>query len=96
MATTAQTIKECMHAYGIHSTTLQPELYVPIPDIPAMAVLNGEEEGEGEDNGATATCSSSAATTETKVTVAAPPPACQIVCGKGMCHRLLCCKPVVV
>ena len=25
----AKTIRECLHAYGIHSTTLQPELAVP-------------------------------------------------------------------
>ena len=25
----AKTIRECLHAYGIHSTTLQPELVIP-------------------------------------------------------------------
>ncbi|KAL2189762.1 cation efflux protein [Thermothelomyces heterothallicus CBS 203.75] len=40
----ARTIRECLHAYGIHSTTLQPELLLvppsspPPPDGPVVAV----------------------------------------------------------
>ncbi|KAL2171989.1 hypothetical protein VTG60DRAFT_726 [Thermothelomyces hinnuleus] len=40
----ARTIRECLHAYGIHSTTLQPELLLvppsspPPPDGPVFAV----------------------------------------------------------
>lgn len=32
----ANTINECLHAYGIHSATLQPELVPPILDVSAQ------------------------------------------------------------
>lgn len=33
----ARTINECLHAYGIHSLTLQPELAVPSQSTPSAA-----------------------------------------------------------
>ncbi|KAL2264313.1 hypothetical protein VTK26DRAFT_7279 [Humicola hyalothermophila] len=40
----AKIIRECLHAYGIHSTTLQPELVVisPPPSLASLPALAGE------------------------------------------------------
>ena len=41
----ANTINECLHAYGIHSVTLQPELHPA--DAPKLgSTSDGSEEGE--------------------------------------------------
>lgn len=40
----AQTVAECLHAYGIHSATLQPELVVP----PQSVASAREEQGVGK------------------------------------------------
>ncbi|KAF4540750.1 Cation diffusion facilitator 1 protein [Lasiodiplodia theobromae] len=42
----AQTVAECLHAYGIHSATLQPELVVPPQS--QMVVSGGGEQGVGK------------------------------------------------
>ena len=44
---TARTIGECLHAYGVHSATLQPELAGPVPSPPG-----GEGTGTGGGSGA--------------------------------------------
>ena len=41
-----QTVAECLHAYGIHSATLQPELVVPPQS--QMVVSGGGEQGVGK------------------------------------------------
>lgn len=46
----AQTVAECLHAYGIHSATLQPELVVP-PPASQLAASGGEEQGKGGEGG---------------------------------------------
>ncbi|KAK3306985.1 cation efflux family-domain-containing protein [Chaetomium strumarium] len=37
---TAETIRECLHAYGIHSTTLQPEMLLPVVRVVGGTPLN--------------------------------------------------------
>lgn len=37
----AQTVSECLHAYGIHSSTLQPETIESIPNLPNEAAATG-------------------------------------------------------
>jgi zinc transporter 1 len=36
----AETIRECLHAYGIHSTTLQPEMLLPVVRVVGGTPLN--------------------------------------------------------
>lgn len=92
---TAQTVRECLHAYGIHSATLQPELLLSsrregeegAPVVAAVVMVGGEGEGSsgGESGGEGAGEGGDRA-------AAAP---CQIVCGKGMCGHLMCCHALV-
>ncbi|KAH6631882.1 cation efflux family-domain-containing protein [Chaetomium tenue] len=92
-AAQARTIRECLHAYGIHSVTLQPELLPPASVCPSAAdsvssgavagADGGDGSGKGEGGG------------EGKGTL--PPPEssaapCQMVCGRGMCGHLVCCS----
>jgi zinc transporter 1 len=97
----ARTIRECLHAYGIHSTTLQPELLMPglsPPPSPLFGLaeavrMMGQQQqggggggGEGEGEGEGATAGGGGAAGEK------PAVPCQIVCGKGMCGPLTCCS----
>lgn len=81
----AKTIRECLHAYGIHSTTLQPELYVPPPrpsaPEPSATPGTGTGVGMGGDCAAAGGGGGGAA--------------CQIVCGQGRCDHLTCCNTLV-
>ncbi|KAK4156518.1 hypothetical protein C8A00DRAFT_30589 [Chaetomidium leptoderma] len=77
----AKTIRECLHAYGIHSTTLQPELFRPplVPSLsPAPSSLREMRvvTNLNNNNGSTER-------------------PCQILCGKGMCDHLMCCNTLV-
>lgn len=96
-AAQARTIRECLHAYGIHSVTLQPELLLlpPPPPLPpsvcpsasdsvssAGAAMGRDGGGKGEGEGGVLPVHQSSA---------APLP-CQMVCGRGMCDHLMCCS----
>ncbi|KAL2130960.1 hypothetical protein VTI74DRAFT_5723 [Chaetomium olivicolor] len=80
----AKTIRECLHAYGIHSTTLQPELAGP-----AVASLAPMVEGDRDGNGVGGGSSERSAPSSSQSS------ACQILCGKGMCDHLMCCNALV-
>lgn len=75
----AKTISECLHAYGIHSATIQPEL-----------AGKSSETGTPE-----VVISSTASATSTAVRHRRRPEttlaACQMLCGKGICENLMCC-----
>lgn len=43
----AQTVNECLHAYGIHSSTLQPETTESILDLPNAGVGTGLSKSQG-------------------------------------------------
>jgi solute carrier family 30 (zinc transporter), member 1 len=73
----AKTIKECLHAYGIHSATLQPELS---PARPSTAP---------DDATLTPDSVPSIAGSSIRRRRAAES-ACQIVCG-NVCESLTCC-----
>jgi len=84
----AKTISQCLHAYGIHSTTLQPELIQRVETITVLdptsvtettAVPDGDAVLAEDSNGGTEIAGHN-------------PPACQIVCGKGSCDHLTCCN----
>jgi zinc transporter 1 len=85
----AKTIRECLHAYGIHSATLQPELLLPSPSSPSA--LAG---GAAPEAGAAGPSTGAAAAVDDDGSAA---PGCQILCAKGICGHLMCCgKPVQV
>lgn len=76
----AKTVSECLHAYGIHSATIQPELVAP-----------ASASAPSETVSAAASTTSSIRRRRMDAGVA-----CQILCGKGLCDNLMCCKTVSV
>ncbi|RYN16667.1 hypothetical protein AA0119_g13176 [Alternaria tenuissima] len=86
----AKTIGECLHAYNIHSVTLQPEL---IHKIPPSAI------GNGPTHQLDPLAASSAATTNDKKLARVDPSlkqrtlaqGCQVNCG-SVCERYTCCN----
>lgn len=86
----AKTIGECLHAYNIHSVTLQPEL---IRKIPPPAI------GNGPTHQLDPLAASSAATTNDKELARVDPSlkqrtlaqGCQVNCG-SVCERYTCCN----
>ncbi|KAF2970636.1 hypothetical protein GQX73_g2929 [Xylaria multiplex] len=90
----AKTVKECLHAYGIHSATLQPELATPIPtpiQNPSIisdsnSIRSGNTTGSGGGGGGGST--PVAASLRRRRTDGS---GCQIVCG-NLCESLTCCN----
>ncbi|KAK4126111.1 cation efflux protein [Parathielavia appendiculata] len=80
----AKTIRECLHAYGIHSGTLQPELSatVAVANCPASSTI-------AETGNTSAVTDGAAAAPE--VFGGGAPQGCQLVCGNGVCGHLMCC-----
>ena len=73
----AKTVSECLHAYGIHSATIQPELVKPSPSEAAAA--------------ASAAPAPTVSTASSLRRRALPAPGCQMLCGRGLCDNLMCC-----
>jgi zinc transporter 1 len=77
----ARTVNECLHAYGIHSSTLQPE--------------TAEDVAQAPQETAVATTASTSGSVSEGVGSALrrrrlDPAACQIICS-NLCHNLMCC-----
>lgn len=82
----ARTVNECLHAYGIHSSTLQPET--------AEATAQAEQDAAA----AATTASASAGSVSEGVSSALrrrrlDPAACQMICS-NLCHNLMCCTKI--
>ncbi|KAK3688514.1 cation efflux family protein [Podospora appendiculata] len=111
----ARTVRECLHAYGIHSATLQPELLPTQPQMPAApesaisaaaAAAASSAEGGGVGSGtemrsraggdvsSKTTTSGSSATGASSLSrrKGAGAAACQLICGKGLCENVMCCR----
>ncbi|RYO86441.1 hypothetical protein DL766_003106 [Monosporascus sp. MC13-8B] len=74
----ARTISECLHAYDIHSATLQPELATTDPKSPVIL---------------SETASSSAASSSSTVPAGRRPvEVCRIACSGALCEGLTCCN----
>ncbi|KAI3397775.1 hypothetical protein diail_10428 [Diaporthe ilicicola] len=81
----ARTVNECLHAYGIHSSTLQPET----------------AEGEiVQDTASTSVDATAAASGSVSEGVGSSlrrrrldPAACQMICS-NLCHNLMCCAKI--
>ncbi|KAI0871567.1 cation efflux protein [Hypoxylon argillaceum] len=103
----AKTVKECLHAYGIHSATLQPELASPVlvttPNVntagDGRSIRSGNTTRVGTVGTVTGTNSGSGSGSGS---VPVSPAAslrrrrtdgsgCQIVCG-NICENLTCCN----
>jgi zinc transporter 1 len=81
----AKTVSECLHAYGIHSATIQPELAVTTPPSETEALVSSSTldvsgvvrrrqlQRDGSSMGA-----------------------CHLPCGKGICENLVCCSSALV
>ncbi|KAL7627281.1 hypothetical protein AAE478_001470 [Parahypoxylon ruwenzoriense] len=92
----ARTVGECLHAYGIHSATLQPELAGPGSLIIPGHVGNGHTNDSSTEH--TAVAASGTTTTENTESSGASvrrrrpeAAACQIACG-NLCESLTCCN----
>ncbi|KAI1098308.1 cation efflux protein [Jackrogersella minutella] len=94
----ARTISECLHAWGIHSATLQPELATPTTasSLTIVENTNDNDDRTSTDNTivnptftAVGTVSSSSTSIRRRRTEIAAP--CQIVCG-NLCESLTCCN----
>ncbi|OTA56020.1 cation efflux protein [Hypoxylon sp. EC38] len=99
----ARTVGECLHAYGIHSATLQPELATQTEEASTTGIdINNGNGDRNSTDGATAnsvvvtaeTASSSGASIRRRRVETVPavvPAPCQIACGH-LCESLTCCN----
>lgn len=85
----ARTVNECLHAYGIHSSTLQPET---AEDAAQVAPQGGAD--------ATAVATTAASSGSVSEGVGSSlrrrrldPAACQMICS-NLCHNLMCCTKI--
>ncbi|KAI0525872.1 cation efflux protein [Xylaria bambusicola] len=86
----AKTVKECLHAYGIHSATLQPELArsaaASVQNTRNVSSSSSVRSGQTGRSGAGST--HAAASLRRRRTDGS---GCQIVCG-NLCESLTCCN----
>ena len=73
----ARTVNECLHAYGIHSATLQPE-----------TVASGDEGVAREDAVQLVSAPDGASSSLRRRRI--DPASCQMICS-SLCHNLMCC-----
>ncbi|KAJ0118050.1 cation diffusion facilitator family metal ion [Diaporthe amygdali] len=83
----ARTVNECLHAYGIHSSTLQPETAEESTEAPQDATST-----------AVTTVAASSGSVSDGVGSALrrrrlDPAACQMICS-NLCHNLMCCTKI--
>lgn len=83
----ARTVNECLHAYGIHSSTLQPE----------TAAEDAAQAPHDADATALTTTASSGSVSEGVGSALRrrrlDPAACQMICS-NLCHNLMCCTKI--
>lgn len=83
----AQQVGECLHAYGIHSFTVQPELMTMLPGGGAGGVGRVEmgTGGGGGGGGGYGSASGQQTATDMKGMT------CRIKCQEGVCEEPQCC-----
>lgn len=87
----ARAIRTCLHAYGIHSSTIQPEYTKPgFGDVAADSLTPGGSGGSTVGYGATGEGSRTGSDNGGGST---GEPACLLECGDG-CETVKCCGPV--
>ncbi|KAI0106173.1 cation efflux protein [Nemania sp. FL0031] len=90
----AKTVKECLHAYGIHSATLQPELASPPLTRNPSAAGDGNStrsENTARNVGTGSGAGPGSAAASLRRRRADGSSGCQIVCG-NICESLTCCN----
>ncbi|KAK0722187.1 cation efflux family-domain-containing protein [Lasiosphaeria miniovina] len=104
----AKTVSECLHAYGIHSATLQPEFLPTTTSLPPPAAALSATTtpspaaggvGSAERNAVNVPITSTSTSSMSPVRrrrAAGGSAACQMVCGKGICENLFCCTAVQI
>lgn len=85
----ARTVNECLHAYGIHSSTLQPET----ADESAKAAQDAAAAAAATSSSAAAPDSVSEGTGSALRRRRLDPAACQMICS-NLCHNLMCCTKI--
>ncbi|KAH6856532.1 cation efflux protein [Chaetomium sp. MPI-CAGE-AT-0009] len=90
----ARTIRECLHAYGIHSATLQPEL-LPLPLPPASVCLSASDSVRSGAAGPEGGGDGSGKRGREGAVIESLAASCQMMCGRGMCDHLMCCNGLV-
>lgn len=85
----ARTVNECLHAYGIHSSTLQPETTAgnPVQDAAAAAAAATSATASASSGSVSESVSSSLRRRRLD------PAACQMICS-NLCHNLMCCTKI--
>ncbi|KAL2200583.1 cation efflux protein [Corynascus similis CBS 632.67] len=83
----ARTIGECLHAYGIHSVTLQPELTPMVVAQPSPLRPHSSSSDDGLNYGNSGGSGGGSTRTEDD--------GCQIACGGSTCGHLMCCTALV-
>ncbi|KAI0489792.1 cation efflux protein [Xylaria cf. heliscus] len=86
----AKTVKECLHAYGIHSATVQPELAGPNRQLTPSSSIHGETSSRNDDAARSSGLGSRSAAPSLRRR-RNDGPGCQIVCG-NICESLTCCN----
>lgn len=81
----ARTVNECLHAYGIHSATLQPETVssgagAAAPEDGAAVAATATPHGSVSDG------SAGSSLRRRRL----DPASCQMICS-SLCHNLMCC-----
>lgn len=80
----AREIRSCLHGYGIHSSTIQPEFYAGHPDVPADTSDHANGSNGHPSPGQTATGSKAAS-------VNSEGPTCLLECGDNCAGNKMCC-----
>lgn len=87
----ARTVNECLHAYGIHSSTLQPETAEDAAQAPP------QDAAAAAATAVTTTTASSGSVSEGVGSALRrrrlDPAACQMICS-NLCHNLMCCTKI--
>lgn len=87
----ARAIRTCLHAYGIHSSTIQPEYTKPgFGDVAADSL---SPDGSGGPITGYGTAGESSRATSDNGGGSTGEPACLLECGDG-CETVKCCGPV--
>ena len=79
----AQQVGECLHAYGIHSFTVQPELMTILPSVAERAELGSDGHASGR--------ASDGQQTGRDMDMSTKGMTCRIKCQEGVCGEPQCC-----
>ncbi|KAK3944919.1 cation efflux family protein [Diplogelasinospora grovesii] len=91
----ARTVRQCLHAYGIHSATIQPEFIGSLSPVEPAATETVVESSASASVVSSVVRRRNINDTPT-TTTPSPANSCQMLCGKGICESLMCCRTVSI